>query len=78
MGEKRIRPPNKILPLTHLEFRVFLADDVHAPLAAYDLAVFAAFFDRCSDFHRVLLFSLSGSAPPVCVLRRFAREILML
>lgn len=44
----------KGLSLTHFEFRVFLANDVHAAFAAYDFAVFAAFFDGCSNFHRGL------------------------
>lgn len=41
------------LSLTHFEFRVFLANDVHTAFAAHDFAVFAAFFDGCSNFHRV-------------------------
>ena len=54
-------PGKDELSLAHLELRVFLANDVHAPFAAYDFAVFAAFFDGCSDFHR---FELFDSAVP--------------
>ena len=44
-------PVEAILALTLLVFGVLLVDDVKTSLAADDLAVRSALFDRCSYFH---------------------------
>jgi len=48
LAVKMIKP----LSLAHFQLGIFLANDIQAPLALDDLAIFASLFDGCSDFHR--------------------------
>ena len=45
-----------LLSLAHFELGVLLADNVEAAFTPDDLAVFAALFDGCLDFHLRIFF----------------------
>src|SRR5690606_13401912 len=50
------------LSLTLLELRVFLVDYKHFAFAADNLAIRAALFNRCSDFHDLILLRATSVA----------------
>ena len=50
-----------ILSLAHFELGVLLADHIELALAADNLAILAALFDGCLDFHGIgILFVSEG------------------